>query len=403
MVSAAVRTFYERRPYPPPIDSLDRYRRLWQDSPRRRAEHHLLWPARAFREDPSILVAGCGTSQAAKIALRWPRARVTGIDFSATSVRCTEALKRAYRLDHLTVRQLPIADVASLGSVFDQIVCTGVLHHLPNPDAGLRALRSVLAPGGAMHLMVYAPYGRTGITMLQELCRRLGIDSGAGDDELRDLLATLKALPPGHPLESLLRTAPDLRDEAALADALLHPQERAYTVSQLFDFLVRGDVVFGRWLKQAPYSPRCGLMAATRHAARIARLPPGEQAASVELLRGTMVRHSLVAHADAAAAARHRLDFTGQFWQRYVPIRVPDTITLEERLPPGAAAVLINRTHTYPDIYLALDEREKRVHDAIDGVRSAGEIARAVGWVDGAAAFFERLYEHDQVVFDVCG
>ena len=50
----------------------------------------------------SILVAGCGTSQAAKVALRWPRARVTGIDFSATSVRHTEALKREYKLDNLT-------------------------------------------------------------------------------------------------------------------------------------------------------------------------------------------------------------------------------------------------------------------------------------------------------------
>ncbi|MES1165813.1 MAG: class I SAM-dependent methyltransferase, partial [Verrucomicrobiota bacterium] len=382
---------------------LDRYRRLWQDSQRRRAEHHLLWPARPLCEDHAILVAGCGTSQAAKVALRWPRARVTGIDFSATSVRCTEALKGEYGLDNLTVRQLSIGQAGALGSSFDQIVCTGVLHHLPDPDAGLRSLRSVLAPGGAMHLMVYAPYGRTGITMLQELCRRLGIGSCAGDDELRDLLATLQALPAGHPLEALLRSAPDLRDEAALADALLHPQERAYTVPQLFEFLVRSDVVFGRWLRQAPYSPRCGQMAATRHASRIARLPLAEQAAAVELLRGTMLRHSVIAHADAATAAAQRLDFSGERWQRYVPIRMPDTIAVEERLPAGAAAVLINRTHPHPDIHLVVDRREKAVHDAVDGVRSAGEIARAVGWVDGAAAFFERLHEHDQVVFDASG
>jgi SAM-dependent methyltransferase len=398
-----VQAFYERRPYPPPVDNLDRYRRLWQDGQRRRAEHHLMWPGRPFREDPSILVAGCGTAQAAKVALRWPRARVTGIDFSGTSVRCTEDLKRAYGLDNLTVRQLPIAQVAALGSAFDQIVCTGVLHHLPDPEAGLRALRAVLAPGGAMHLMVYAPYGRTGITMLQELCKRLGIGSGATDDELRDLLLTLRALPPGHPLEALLRTAPDLRDEAALADALLHPQERAYTVPELFTFLVRGDVVFGRWLKLAPYSPQCGLMAVTRHAPRIARLPAGEQAAAVELLRGTMLRHSVIAHADAATAAAHRLEFTGARWQRYVPIRVPDTLVVEERLPASAAAVLINRTHPCPDIHLAVDRRERGVYEAIDGTRAAGEIARAVGWGEGAAPFFERLYQHDQVVFDASG
>ena len=116
-----------------------------------------------------------------------------------------------------------------------------------------------------------------------------------------------------------------------------------------------------------------------------------------------MLRHSVIAHADAGTAAAHRLDFSGERWQRYVPIRVPDTIAVEEGVPAGAAAVLINRTHPCPDIHLVIDRREKAVHDAIDGVRSAGEIARAVGWVGGAAAFFERLYQHDQVVFDASG
>ena len=95
--------------------------------------------------------------------LRWPEAQVTGIDFSATSVRHTEELKRKYNLDNLQVRQLPIERAGELETSFDQIVCTGVLHHLADPDAGLRALRDVLKPDGAMHLMVYAPYGRTGI------------------------------------------------------------------------------------------------------------------------------------------------------------------------------------------------------------------------------------------------
>ncbi|HEY6475595.1 MAG TPA: class I SAM-dependent methyltransferase, partial [Polyangia bacterium] len=165
-VTDRVRTFYDRHPYPPPVDDLEGYRRRWQDPLRRRADHHLFWPARPFREDPSILVAGCGTSQAAKHALRWPRARVTGIDFSAIAVGRTEALKRKHDLGNLQVRELAIERVGELGRTFDQIVCTGVLHHLAEPDAGLRALRAVLAPGGAMHLMVYAPYGRTGIYML---------------------------------------------------------------------------------------------------------------------------------------------------------------------------------------------------------------------------------------------
>ncbi len=89
--AANVQDFYDRYPYPPPVDNLDRYRSLWEDGQLRRQDHHMFWPATPYREDQSILVAGCGTSQAAKYAMRWPRARVTGIDLSTPSVRCTEA------------------------------------------------------------------------------------------------------------------------------------------------------------------------------------------------------------------------------------------------------------------------------------------------------------------------
>ena len=121
--------------------------------------------------------------------------RVVGIDFSATSVRATEELKRKYSLANLEVRQLPIARADELEAPFDQIVCTGVLHHLPDPDAGLGALRDVLKPDGAMNIMVYAPYGRTGIYMLQEFCKRIGIGATAG--EIRDLVKALSHCQPG--------------------------------------------------------------------------------------------------------------------------------------------------------------------------------------------------------------
>jgi SAM-dependent methyltransferase len=400
-----VRDFYERYPYPRPVESLENYRLLWQDPQRRRADFRLFWPAMPYREDHSILVAGCGTSQAAKHALRWPAAKVTGIDFSATSVRCTEELKQKYNLDNLQVRQIPIERVSELGASFDQIVCTGVLHHLADPDAGLRALRGALKPDGAMHLMVYAPYGRAGIYMLQEFCRRVGIR--ATEEGIRDLIAALKALPPGHPLENLLREAPDFRHEAALADALLHPQDRAYSVPQLFDFLKRGGLVFGRWVRQAPYTPHCGVMAGIPQASRMAQLSPQEQYAAAELFRGTMVRHSMVLYRDDSHGGPQLVNFTGEEWLRYVPIRMSDTICVQERLPPGAAAVLINRNHTYRDLLMPIDAAEKRWFDAVDGNCRIGEIveraspsSQARPPLDRARVFFQRLWWHDQVVFE---
>jgi SAM-dependent methyltransferase len=403
-VGEKVRDFYECYPYPRPIDSLEKYRQLWQDRQRHRADYHLFWPARSYGQDRSILIAGCGTSQAAKHALRWPAAKVVGIDFSATSVRCTEELKRKYNLNNLQVHQLPIEHVNELETSFDQIVCTGVLHHLTDPDAGLRALRGVLKPDGAMNLMVYAPYGRAGIYLLQEFCRRIGIK--ATDEEIRNLIAALRALPSGHPLENLLREAPDFREEAAIADALLHPQDRAYSVPQLFDFIERGGLTFGRWIRQAPYSPHCGAIANIPQASRIAQLPFAEQYAAAELFRGTMLSHSMVLYRNDNPDGRELASFSGDAWLGYVPIRMSDTICVQERLPPGAAAVLINQNHTYKDLIMPIDSTERRLFDAVDENSSIDDIIRRTlsssqekSQLDIARAFFERLWWYDQVVF----
>ena len=396
----AVREFYERYPYPPPIESLDKYRQRWQDPNRRRADFHLHWPNKLYGEEKTVLVAGCGTSQASKHAARAPAARVVGIDFSATSVRSTEDLRRKHDLSNLEVHQLPIERVGELNISFDLIVCTGVLHHLANPDAGLRALRDVLKPDGAMHLMVYAPYGRTGIYMLQEFCRRVGIEPN--DTDIEELIAALGSLPAAHPLARLLREVPDFRQRAALADALLHPQDRAYSVPQLMEFIGGAGLGFGRWIQQAPYSPGCGVMAHLPQSSRIASLDVIEQHAAAELFRGTMLTHSAIVHHEDYPHCSHAIDFAGEAWMDYLPVRVPDTLCIQERLPPGAAAVLINRAHTFTDIYMPIDAREKRLVDAIDGERSIREIAGDAGDAprDVCRTLFERLWWHDQVVFD---
>jgi SAM-dependent methyltransferase len=404
-VAEEVRDFYDRYPYPPPVETLDTYRQTWQDPARRRADYHLFWPDKAYRETYSILVAGCGTSQAAKHALRWPGAQVIGVDVSATSVRCTEELKHKYNLANLQVYQLPIDRLNDLGKTFDQIICTGVLHHLEDPDAGLAALRSVLKQDGAMHLMVYAPYGRAGIYMLQEFCRRTGIR--ATDEGIRDLIAALRMLPAGHPLENLLRQAPDFQQEAALADALLHPQDRAYSVPQLFEFIQHGRMKFGRWIKQAPYSPHCGVVAHIPQAAQMTELPIAEQYAIAELFRGTMVRHSAIVYHDDQSLDVPPINFAGNVWLEYVPIRMSETICLQERLPRGADAVLINQTHSDKDLFMVLNHAEKRLFDAIDGHRTIGEILATnlpredeQSGFEMGRVFFEKLWWQDQVVFD---
>jgi SAM-dependent methyltransferase len=396
-----VRGFYDSHPYPAPIGNLDRHRNLYRNPDRRRALSLLLWPTEKQRANREILVAGCGTSQAAIHALREPDARVTAIDISETSLRYTRDLQRKYRLRNLDLHRLAIEQVRELGQMFDQIVCTGVLHHLRDPDTGLQALRSVLAPNGAIHLMVYAAYGRAGVYMMQEYCRLLGV--GASEAELRDLGTTIGVLPSDHPIAGVARRAKDFRNPDALADALLHPQDRAYTVPQLYAWLQRCGLSFVRWFEQAPYLPQCGMIASLPHAARLASLPLPLQHAAVELLRGTMAKHNFIAYRDDRLGESQPITFGGDAWREYVPLRLPWILCIRDRVPPGSVAVLINRAHTYPDLALPIDAAQERIFTAIDGNRPIDEILRIAAKAGGreqARRFIEQLWEYDQIVFD---
>ena len=361
-----------------------------------------MWPAREPRGNLEILVAGCGTSQAARYALREPDARVTAIDVSDTSLRHTRDLQRKYNLDNLELHQLPIERVREIGRSFDLVVCTGVLHHLPDPDVGLRALRDVLRPSGAMRLMVYARYGRAGIYMMQEYCRLLGIEASAAD--LQTLRAALEALPADHPISGLLRRSKDFWRPEAMADALLHPQDRAYTVPEFYAWLDRCGMSFGRWIEQAPYLAQCGMLARSPHAARLAALPSRLQHAAVELFRGTMVSHSFIAYRDDSADESQPITFAGDSWRDYVPITLPWTVMRSGTSAPwqrrGADQPVahIHRSHSHRRLFRGpAARRHRRKPNPRRNLRSASPGR------DGesrALRFFKRLWQYDQVVFD---
>ena len=218
------------------------------------------------------------------------------------------------------------------------------------------------------------------------------------------LRAALDALPAEHPLSGLLRRAKDFRNPDAMADALLHPQDRAYSVPELYDWLDRCGMSFGRWIEQAPYLARCGVLAKSPHAERLASLPPRSQHAAAELFRGTMFSHSVIAYRDDRPDEPQPINFSGDSWRDYIPIALPWTVCVRERLPPRSVGVLINRSHTFTDLILTINSFEDRLLGAIDGKRTLAEILQFVAPNrDGervALSFFERLWQYDQIVFD---
>lgn len=380
--------FYDAHPYPPPVDDLSRSVANW-DEMSRRVEHFRHWPTIPYREEKSILIAGCGTSQAARWAARYPKASVLGIDVSPSSLDAERRLAQQHDLGNLELMELPIEQVGSLGREFDLVVCTGVLHHLVEPVVGLRALREVLSDRGALQLLVYATYGRFGVSLMRAYASRLGI----GPDDVEALLETLREVPRGHPISHVLRDALDFTDSDALADALLNPRETSYTVPELFALLDRGGFRFARWVRQAPYRPQVGVMRELSQGERIEAMDEVDQYATMELFRGTINRHSLIALRDDSSLPRSPIDW-GVAWSRYAAMVPGTVIVVQENLPPGMAAAVINRAHVDRDLVCFLTPDELSVFSAVDGTRTLGSI-------DGATAgFFRRLWLQDLVLID---
>src|SRR6516164_9383020 len=128
-------------------------------------------------------------------------------------------------------------------------------------------------------------------------------------------------------------------------------------------------------------------------------------------------RRGRIAARDHDQAQLHRLPrrsrwpdqpitFDGDPWRSYIPLRLPWTLCVRDRTPPGSAAVLINRAHTYPDLAFPIDAAQERLFAAIDGNRSIAKILEMASTApdeSGVRRFFEQLWQYDQIVFDLTG
>ena len=309
-----VREQYEALPYPPcnPEDDHRRLATTWLED-LAMVNHYCFAGRQSFRQGFRALVAGGGTGDATIFLaeqLRHTDARVVHLDLSAASIAIAQRRAEIRQLDNITWIHDSLLNLPQLGlGHFDYINCSGVLHHLQDPDQGLRALLEVLAPAGAIGLMVYGATGRTGVYQMQALMQLV---NGDEQDKARKIANTrdiLASLPPGN----WFKRGEDLyhdhkTSDAGLYDLLLHSQDRAYGVEELYAWLADGhglhlafsDVQRGR----APYLPHMALGAKPpAMAAQLRQLPLRRQHAMAELMRGDISMHSLylTRRADGAA------------------------------------------------------------------------------------------------------
>lgn len=211
-----------------------------------------LWPNKRNIENLDILIAGCGSVQAAYYACRNPNWNVTGIDISDASLAHQKELKNRHDLSNLSLHKLDLNDVKSLGLCFDFIVSTGVIHCLPDPLQGLSSLKEVLRPDGIVNLMVYGHTLRLGVYMMQEAFSLLGYQQTLEDVQI--VKETIKSLHPDHVLQRYIHNAPDLKYDAAIVDTFLPSRDRAYSVRDVYELTRSAGLEFLTWCDPIEYS-----------------------------------------------------------------------------------------------------------------------------------------------------
>lgn len=254
-----VSAFYDRFPYPgdplqdgPPPG----YNWRWCVDSARAAALGSLPPApRRWR----ILDAGCGTGVSSDYLCHLnPGSRLLAVDISAGALEVArERLRRsgaAACVEELRIEQRSLLDLEGEGE-FDYINSVGVLHHLREPEAGLQALAARLAPGGVLHLFLYADGGRWEIHRTQRALELL--DAGTGAEGLRLGRQLFESLPAENRLRRHheQRWALDTAADANFADMYLHPQETSYNLERLFAFIDQSGLEFAGFSNPQVWDP----------------------------------------------------------------------------------------------------------------------------------------------------
>jgi SAM-dependent methyltransferase len=355
---------YERWRYPQPIQDLEAWTaNSWQWFDPAHA-HRILWPDREYKPDLDILIAGCGTNQAAVFAHTNPAAKVVAIDVSQPSLDHEQYLKDKHGLWNLELHLLPIEELPSLGLDFDLIVSTGVLHHLADPLAGMKALAGCLRPDGAIGVMLYAKYGRIGVELLQSVFRDLGL--GQDDASVQIIKETVLLLPADHPVRSYIKMAQDLQSsDAALVDTFLHGRDRNYTVDGCIDLVTSAGLVFQGWFLKAPYYPPDLIAAPNRLYPLVNALPDAKISSVMERIQTSNGCHFFMACRPERPKESYTIDFSTEDSLDYVPLM---------RMRCGLSGAEIFR----PDWRMSLNAAQLPFVQHIDGRRTIREIAECV-------------------------
>lgn len=232
---------YNKFPYPKPIENLDDYLKKKIPLADPNTNWHILWPEKKYNNfNLNILVAGCGTSQAAILARLNPQNKFVGIDISKESINWQNKLKEKYEISNL---ELICNDFRSVkfNYKFDYIISSGVIHHLEKPESALKYFCNNLKDDGVINLMVYGDKDRYSINQINKIFKTLKLKQNIEDIETAKII--LSNLDSKHPAKIFLQKISDIKSKEGAIDLLLHSQEHHYDILDLNQILDKNNLI----------------------------------------------------------------------------------------------------------------------------------------------------------------
>ena len=135
---------------------------------------------------------------------------------------------------------MDLLELSHLNKKFDLIECSGVLHHMKNPEKGLTNLIDSLEPKGFLKLGLYSKYARQEILKARELIKGKGIKptlEGIRIFRKNVLNADIKDL-------DEITNWSDFYSTSMCRDLCFHSQEKCYSLIEIKTMLETNNLEF---------------------------------------------------------------------------------------------------------------------------------------------------------------
>jgi len=218
-----VREFYAAAPFPgySPRETLFSLRERG-----RRSEFARLLDE-AISPGAQVLELGCGTGQLSLFLATGERS-VIGADLARTSLELGAGAAMRFGVEGVLFVETDLRRPGLREGAFDVVVCSGVLHHTPDPRAAFGAVARLVKPGGYVVLGLYNAFARLPHRLRRGIAR----------------LSGFRVIPFDPVLQK--RSSEPARRTAWLRDQYQHPEEHRHTLREVKSWFRENEIDYVR-------------------------------------------------------------------------------------------------------------------------------------------------------------